>query len=147
MSTPTANVILNTANDFTHPQARVVDNPYRSSDSEFYIQTVDSGLLVPERTFRWGSWYRADFTTAMPSGTVIIWHPNFGGTASRFTWDETTVESPEFHQSDPEYAFLGQDLGPISDSVVIYTPSGGGDEGGEGEGGRDIQRLHLLGYI
>ena len=148
MSTPTSDVLLNVDNDFTHPQANVVDNPYRQDTTEYYIQTVDSGLLVPERTFKWGSWYRADFVTTIPAGTVVIWHSQFGGAVSRFTWDENTLESPEWHSSEPEYAFIGQDIGPISDTYVIYTPSGGGDEeGGDEEGGRDNQRLHLLGYI
>ena len=146
MSVPTANVLLNVDNDFTHAQASIVDNQYRQDTTEYYIQTVDSGLLVPERTFTWGSWYRGDLVTTIPSGTVVIWHPSFGGTVSTFTWDENTLESPEWHNSTPEYAFVGQDLGPISEKYVVYTPSeGASSEGGDTDD--DHRRKWLLGYI
>ncbi len=150
MSTPTSDVLLNLSNDFTHAQASIVDNQWRQDTTEYYIQTVDSGLLVPERTFTWGSWYRSDLVTTIPSGTVVIWHPSFSGAVSTFTWDENTLESPEWHNSAPEYAFVGQGLGPISDEYVTYTPSGGGEEGGEEGGESDAdrkRRLYLLGYI
>ena len=146
MSTP-ANLLLNVDNDFTHAQASVVDNAYRQDTTQFYLQTVDSGLLVPERTFRWGSWYRADFVTTIPSGTVVIWHDAFNGAVSTFTWDENTLESPGkwYSTDDPEYTFVGQDLGPISEEYVIYTPSEGGEEEGDDDAWR--RRMWLLGYI
>ena len=129
----------------THKQALLIINTDKILPSIIF-QTVDSGLLVPERTFTWGSWYRGDLVTTIPSGTVVIWHPSFGGTVSTFTWDENTLESPEWHGSgDPAYAFVGQGLGPISEEYVIYTPSEGDEEEGDDDGWR--RRMWLLGYI
>tara|TARA_R110000765_G_scaffold1890_8_gene5200 strand:- start:85 stop:534 length:450 start_codon:yes stop_codon:yes gene_type:complete len=138
----TSDVKLELDNNFTHPQLSIVDNVYRQDTAEFYFQTSEAGVLVAERAFRFGSWFRSDITTTKPSGTMLIWHTNFEGAGSIFTWDENTDPSVWYGNAHDEFEYLGSGLGVISDDT--YTVYAGANYGESDLARR--RRMWVLGY-
>lgn len=127
MAAVVSNVLLNLANDFTHAQAYIPDNIYRSDDTEYYIYSTDPANEVAEKAYQWGSFAYGFLTTTIESGTILVWRTSFDGIATSFTWSASTLETPAKVYSGADFEYWqgesGVGLAVNNPDIIDYDSS------------------------